>query len=140
MYRIVSYCYSIVHNFCRTPLKNTLVKWVSWINYSIIKSVVTCTNCSITTHQTLSSNVQFSRTQPSQELALTGNLKTLTVGPRWRILTFQELVKKKTLHFLEVNKHREYVTRIVFEGVLCIRPFLALTCLSRLKTLTEKAI
>ena len=53
-------------------------------------------------------------------------------GPRWRILMYQELVKKKTLHFLEVNKHREYDTRIVFEGVLCIRTFLALTCLSRL--------
>ena len=32
-YRIVLYCYCIVHNFCRAPLKNTSVKWVSWINY-----------------------------------------------------------------------------------------------------------
>ena len=28
-HHIVSYCYCIVHNFCRTPLKNTSVKWVS---------------------------------------------------------------------------------------------------------------
>ena len=31
-HRIILYCHCIIHNFCRTPLKNT-VKSVCWINY-----------------------------------------------------------------------------------------------------------